>query len=198
MTKPLDHPGARALLPVALAFAFAASLAACKSEPVGERDREVLVRVGDLAAHGIGFDDAARYEKFEKSRYFDGSCELTYEFELPDAEVRPGAVYMRVAATVETDKQSATVAHGAEKVGFNVGMKFEGFEAEERKDFFRHGDDSSFFLLTKGGQPVGNFFVTRHGKRVYSIIVAGIYFDDPSAWSELISPKLEKFAAYNP
>jgi len=196
MPTPFNH--VRPALALALALLAAAGLAACKSEPVTERDREVLVRVQDLAAYEIQFQDAARYEKFEKSRYFDGSCELTYEFELPDAETRPNAIYLRVLATVETDKSGATVSQGAEKIGFGVGMKLEGIEAEERKDFFRHGDDSTFFVLTKGGKPVGNFFVTRFGKRVYSLLIAGVYFDDPAAWSELVTPKLEKFAAYNP
>lgn len=196
MTRAVKH--VRRALALSLALFSVAGFAACKNETLTERDREIFVRVQDLAAYEVQFPDAARYEKFEKSRYFDGSCELTYEFELPDAATRPGAVYMRVAATVETDKSGATVSHGAEKLGFGFGMKLEGIEAEERKDFFRHGDDSTFFVLTKGGKPVGNFFVTRFGKRVYSLLVAGVYFDDPAAWSELVTPKLEKFAAYNP
>ena len=152
----------------------------------------------DLAPYGIRFPDAARYEKFEKSRFFDGSYELAYEFQLPDAETRDGGVYMQVLAGVEKDESAAALSQGGEKLGIGFGMKLEGIRAEERQNFFRYGDNSAFFVLVKDGQPIGNYFSTRFGVRVYSILVAGVYFDDPAAWSALVTPKLEKFAAYKP
>lgn len=195
---PLRPTKQRRALLLALALAAACLQPACRKEPVTDRDREILLRVTDLADYGFRFQDAARHEKLEKLRYFDGSYELTYEFELPDAATRADALYMQVTATFEKDQSDAAISQGAEKIGFGFGMKLEGIKAEERKDFFRHGDESTFFVLVKDGQPVGNFFVTRDGARVYSILVAGVYFDDPAAWSELVTPKLEKFAAYKP
>jgi hypothetical protein len=196
---PLRPTKQRRALLLALALVAAACLQpACKQEPVAERDRDIILRVADLADYGIKFQDAARYEKFEKLRYFDGSYELTYEFELPDAATRADAVYMQVLASVEKDESGAALSQGGEKIGFGFGMKLEGIHAEERKNFFRYGDHSAFFVLVKDGQPIGNYFSTRFGVRVYSILVAGVYFDDPAAWSALVTPKLEKFAAYQP
>lgn len=62
----------------------------------------------------------------------------------------------------------------------------------------RHGDDSTFYVLKVKGEQVGQFYVTRFGPRVYSIFLTGLEFYEPGAWGELIKPKLEKFAAYNP
>ncbi len=82
------------------------------------------------------------------------------------AATRDDAIYMNVTANFVKDKSDAVISQGAEKIGFNFGMKFEGLKVEEKKDFFRYGDDSTFYVLVKNGLPVGNFFVTRDGARV--------------------------------
>lgn len=162
-----------------------------------DADREVLLLVKDLAPYGVSIPDAARYEKFEKTRYLEGSTELVYEFRLPEDWRGPG-VYIYVLASVEKDESSARFAHGAEKLALGAAAKFEDYEYEERKGFFPYGDDSTFYAIKAKGEQVGSYFTTRFGTRVYSVMLMGIEFYRPEAWAALIKPKLEKFAAYRP
>jgi hypothetical protein len=180
----------------ALVLALSLSLLGCRKEQVTDNDRAIFVRAQELAAYGLEIPDAARYEKFEKTRYFDGTYEVSYEFELPDDH--PKALYMQITASVERTARDARVTQTAEEVGLNLGLKVEGIKTEEKNDFYRHGEKSNFFVLTKDSKPVGHFFVTRNGPRVYSILIAGIHFKDPADWADLLNSKLEKFAAYTP
>ncbi|HEV3469775.1 MAG TPA: hypothetical protein VG148_10675 [Pyrinomonadaceae bacterium] len=184
------------LLPLPLALALCA--AACMRAAVSDGEREVLLRARDLAAYGFEFPEASRYESFNKTVYFDGSYDLIYEFEPPDDAAADSALYMNVTVTFEKSAQEARLVQGIEKFSLNAGMGLEGLKVEERKDFFRYGDASSFHVLTREGAPVGNYFVTREGAKVYSVLIAGFYFDDPEQWAELVTPRLQKFSALKP
>lgn len=187
----------RTLLPLLwLALLLAAS--ACKQAPVSEAERELFLRARDLEPYGIKFPQPERYERFGKTIYFDGSRELEYEFELPDDAAHENAIYMSVTVTFEKSAADARFSQGAEKFGAGAGMKIAGLRMEERPGFFSYGDESSFYVLLKGGEAVGNFFVTREGAKVYTALVAGVSFDDRETWAEFVTPRLHKFSAHKP
>ena len=187
----------RTLLPL-LWLLLAASAAACKQAPVSDAERELFLRARDLEPFGIKFPRPERYERFNKTIYFDGSRELEYEFELPDDAVHENALYMSVSITFEKNAADAKFSQGVEKFGADTGMKLAGLRLEEREGFFRYGDESSFYVLLKDGEAVGNFFVTREGAKVYTVILAGVSFDDREMWAGLVTPRLQKFSAHKP
>jgi hypothetical protein len=165
--------------------------------PVGAADKEVILRAGDLIPFGYGLEKTEQFEKFTRTKYFDGSHELTYEYETPDSE-EENALYMNVTVTVEKTTSDAWTSKGAGEIGMKFGLKASGVEQREIKDFYRYGDTSSFFILEKDGHPIGNMFSVREGKRVYVVILSGMYFDDAAAWKELMEERLRKFSAYAP
>jgi len=95
-------------------------------------------------------------------------------------------------------RSDAVVSQGAEKLALLYSLKAKGIEEQEVKDFYRYGDSSSFYILKKEGEPVGNYFTVREGDKLYSLILSGMYFDDPKVWKEIIEPKLKRFSAYAP
>ena len=155
-----------------------------------------MVQIQELAPYGYVFQNHSKHEKFSKSRDFDGTIELEYEFETPDSATK--SLYLNVVVTVARNQSDARVSHGAEKIGLLYGLKLQGVVQEERTNFYRYGDTSSFFVLKKDGSPVGNYFTVRQGAKTYSLMVAGVYFDDPELWKELVEPKLQRFTAYKP
>lgn len=187
----------RHLLP-AVPLALAVCAAACMRAAVSDAERDLLLRARDLAAYGFELPGVSRYERFDKTVYIDGSYDLDYECEVPEDAAPDNPVYMKVTVTFEKSAQDARVAQGIEDFSINAGMGLDGLKLEERKDFFRYGDASSFYVLTREGAPVGNYFVAREGAKVYSVVIAGVYFDDPEQWAELLTPKLEKFSALKP
>ena len=174
-------------------LALALCAAACQQTPVSEAEREMLLRADDLAAYGFELPEARAHESFTKTVYFDGSADVEYEFEPPDS-----ALYMSVTVTFEKQVSDALISKGIEKSALQVGIGIGGLKLEEKRDFFGYGDESSFYTLTKDGRPVGNFFITREGAKVYSIVIVGAYFEDSEEWAALVTPRLQKFSAHKP
>jgi hypothetical protein len=173
-------------------------LAGCqKNLPVSAADRAVVLRAADLVPYGYGLGDTERYETFEHIRYFDGSHELTYEFQTPDSE-EDNALYMNVIVSVEKSRTDALTTQGAQKIGLGIGLKANGITQREIEKFYEYGDSSSFSVLEKDGRPIGNIFTARDGKRVFVLMLSGMYFDDAETFKELIEARLRKFSAYQP
>jgi hypothetical protein len=188
----------RALLAIrALAVAaFALSVASCeRGLPVGEGEKAMLLRAADLVPFGYGLADTQKFETFTKTRYFDGSSDITYEHETPDSE-EDHPLYMNVTVTFERKASDAIVSRGAEKMAIRYSLKANDIELRELPDFYPFGDASEFFLLEKDGAPVGSYFVVRQGARAYTVMMTGMYFDDADEWKKLIAKKLDKFSTY--
>ncbi len=182
--------------PVLFALAAVLCAAGCTQAEMSEDEKELIVRAQDLAPYGFEVGDASRHEKFKKTVYFDRSYELEYEYETPDGSgLDP--LYVNVSISFEENVSDAKATQGAQRIGLSAGSYVNGLKMEEKKDFFKYGDESTYFvLLSKQGAPGGSYFITREGSKVYTLIVAGAVFDDPEAWAELVTPKLKKFSAH--
>ncbi|HSE34014.1 MAG TPA: hypothetical protein VLA93_20745 [Pyrinomonadaceae bacterium] len=164
---------------------------------VGSADKALLVQATDLVPYGYGFQNIAKHETFKKSRDIDGTVEIEYEFETPDNEVEH-SLYLDVVVTISRAKSDARVSSGAEKIGILAGLKFQGIVQEEKPGFYKYGDSSDFFVLKKDGTPIGNYFSVREGTKTYSILLAGMYIEDPDVWKELVEAKLKAMSTYKP
>ncbi len=174
------------------------SLLACwQKQSVSESEKVLFLRAHDLVEYGYEFQPIDKYESFTKTKYFDGSYELKYEFQTPESE-QDHPLYLSVTVTIEREKSDTLFSQGAEKIGLQIGLRREGVKIQEVKGFKKYGDDSSFSLLTKDGHVVGNIFTLRAGTRLYTVILAGMYIDDPQIWDELILPKLNLLSEYKP
>ena len=168
-----------------------------RSITVGPADKALLVQASDLVPYGYGFQNIAKHETFKKSRDFDGTVEIEYEFETPDSEVEH-SLYLDVVVTVSRATSDARISRGAEKLGLLGGLKLEGIVQEEKPGFYKYGDSSDFFVLKKDGTPVGNYFSVRDGKKTYSILLAGMYIEDATVWKDLVEAKLKAMSVYKP
>jgi hypothetical protein len=173
-------------------------LAGCqRGLPVDEADKAILLRADDLKEFGYGLEDTKRFETFEKTRYFDGSFDITYEFETPDSE-EENPLYLNVTATFEMNPADALVSYGAMKTSMKYAMKATGVEVRELAGPVEFGDASELYLLEKDGNPLGNLFAVRKGPRVYTLIMSGMYFDDRETWKDVVGAKLGRFASHTP
>jgi len=87
-----------------------AALPACLSVEVEQRDKELFVRADEFSKYGVAFSNTEKYEKYEKTRYLDGSVEITYEFEPPEAD----AAYLVETVTVEPKESDARMGQSIE------------------------------------------------------------------------------------
>lgn len=168
---------------------------ACRNVEVSESDKNLFVRFSDLTKYGFHYEKGENLETFEKIAYIDFSTEIAYTFETPENEESP--LYLSETLSLEPRKSGAMTSKGIDETVVTVGLKAGGIEAEEIKNFYKYGDASSFYVLKKDGNKVGNYFVMREGKKTFSILITGIYIDQADVWRELVEPKLKNISNYS-
>jgi hypothetical protein len=164
---------------------------------VQESDKTLFLRAQDLVDYGYGFPAIEKYESFTKAKAIDGSYDLEYEFETPDAE-QSAPLFLYVLVSIGKKKSDAQISQQGEKIALLSTLKAKGIQEEEIPNFYGYGDSSSFYVLKKEGKPIGNYFTVREGSKTYTVILSGMYFDDPQVWKEIMEPKLSRFSAYEP
>jgi hypothetical protein len=184
----------RAVLAAVLVF----GVAACTSEqPVSAADKAIFLRAGDLEKFGFSYENAEAYETFSKVRNFDGTHQLSYQFETPDSE-EESPLYIYITVSIARHAADAVIAQKAEKLGLLIGFKSEGAEEREVPGTLPFGDDAQLSLVVKGEHPIGNIFSLRDQEKTYLLVLTGVYFDSTEHFANLIGSKMERLAAYSP
>jgi hypothetical protein len=184
------------LLVVGLAALFWAT---ASEEALGPNDRAAIVDI-DMFLDWSGDPYVLDYsgEKIVKTRFFDGSYDVDYDFNVPED---PDAPYLNCNITIEKNKADANASYISMWAGALLGMHMLGdadVEVTERNDIFRWGDDSTFAILSVDGEPFGNMFSARMGTRVFFIVFSGIYTDDGEFVNDLLLPALNELHTYAP
>lgn len=168
---------------------------ACRNVEVSPTEKELFVRGQDLRNFGVEVPNPERYEKFTKTRFFDGTEDIEYEFEPPESDA---VMYMAQTISFAPKKSDAQLGQAAEDSVIGLGLTAYGLEKVEVPDFYRYGDSSTFYALRKDGQNVGNYFLVIEGGKTFSFLISGFYVDDPETWREIVEPKLKLFSAHKP
>jgi hypothetical protein len=168
-------------------------------EPLGPNDQAAIVDI-DMFLDWSGDSYAPDYsgEKIIKTRFFDGSYDIDYDYDIPED---PQAPYLTCNITIDKNNADAKASYVGMWAGAILGMHMLGdadVEVITRNDIFRWGDESTFAILSVDGEPFGNMFSTRKGNRVLFIIFSGIYTDDGELVSELLLPALNQLHTYAP
>ena len=189
-------PGVLILYVVGIAGVVLLYNYATKSLPISDKEWQVVIDARDLAAWSDGLPIEAQYEQLTKVRFFDFSHEVSYEYD-HDAY----GVYLNSTLNVEKKASDALATYlplwAATKAGLSLTAETE-ITVEEPEGFFAWGDQSRFAILHSNGSPFGNLFIARKGKKVFYLMVAGIYFDSASQWQEFVSPTLQSIEHYSP
>lgn len=164
-----------------------------KTVPLLPSERAALLTADDLLAAGNenGRADPAR-EKSGRNNLFDGSAELTYEY-----ESETPSMYVATTISLEKTVADAMASYAAQSVAGLVGLAVtqKKMKLEDRDDLLTWGDQSTAKLITYEGKPVGNLFIARKGTRIFLTTVTGVYFDDAEALREIVEPKLKAMDA---
>jgi hypothetical protein len=164
-------------------------------EPVTQAERDVLLTIDKLSEFVEVEADPSR-GKLRSIRHFDGSRELTYEYESQDTE---DALYLSSSVTLERRVSDARTVYLGSTLGFKLGMALEGENALRevaRPELFQWGDESRAVVLMKGEEPVGNLFVARKGTKVFLVILVGVFFDERETVDAALGPVLQRIDTY--
>jgi hypothetical protein len=154
-------------------------------------DRALILTVDEVATALEDFKKVDTAETLERRLYTDGSKELSYEYE--DIQ---GAhpIYVMSTMSAATSARDAR----AEYIGLVAGVRLgttlleDDMKEEPRDDLLKWGDESRSTILTMNGNRAGNYFVARKGDRIFSLMVSGVYYDDPAMFDALVRPHLER------
>lgn len=164
---------------------------------VAAGERELVLDISHLKGWMDGYTPDPAGETLQKTRYIDDSFEIDYVYDVPEDDNAPYLSYSVTFEPSETDASTTYVSlWGGTKVAFYVLGEVQ-VEVQEKNEIFHWGDDSRFGLLLAEGQPFGNVFVAKQGKRVVYLMLSGIYFDDTASFSDFLNPYLEKLSAFS-
>ena len=169
-----------------------------REQPVTEREREVILDIHSLAEWVKDFEPDSNYELLQKIRYIDWSYEVEYEYDESDNVDAP---YLSCTLNLERKRSDVLTTYVAAWNAAVIGMQIAGntdVTVDERNELFRWGDQSRFGILKSNEEPYGNMFVARNDKRVFFLVVSGVYFDDPDSIRELLMPVLDQVDNYTP
>lgn len=166
--------------------------------PVRDTDRAVLITAPDLAECADWFDPSKGAETVTKKRFLDGSYEIDYEYEHPEAD-EEGYVWAACTVTVDSTETDARITYGAGGIGSRFGLTASGLEVRDRDDLFSWPPESRCALLTlEDGTIVGNYFTCLVGTKTFEWVVSGMFFDDEEALDALLRPVLRRLRSYEP
>lgn len=163
-----------------------------------ERQRHALLTIGDFAPIGFEFENASRYESFERTTYFDGSYTIDYEFD-PTAE--DSTIYLAVSIDVERSVRDARLSMLATRKGMSLVYSVGGLRIRqdstvrwhrkgEKREAVSIPDELFLGDLLQDTSVVGQLLMARFGVIVYSVLVTGYVFDFPDTWRSLLDPRL--------
>jgi hypothetical protein len=176
------------LLVVILAVGVFMDLTATE-EPPSQAERQLVVDIELLAEFLGGFEPRLEHQTAVKRTFLDSSYEIDYLYDNPE-EAHP---YIECCLAVDTDVMGAEASYfgmwSGSKMGIHLTAEVD-VEIAERNDLFSWGDQSRFAILQVDGQPTGYLFVARKGKKVFHLLIGGVYLDEVSEFKSLVEPVL--------
>lgn len=164
-----------------------------QNRPVSAAERAIVVTFDDLALRAK-LQKADSAESLTKTTFPNTTVEYRYE----EKQESP-RLFVQSSAVFESTSFAAGAFVTTFDTGFGIGSARNGGVTRVRRDeLLRWGDESRAYLLQFEGNPIGNVFVARKGSRVFTLVVSGVYFDDPDAFGSLLLPKLEALERYEP
>jgi hypothetical protein len=168
----------------------AAMLGGCTPAAISDAERHAVLTPADLAAYGYPKPSDPEDETWEAWWWFDGSKEIEYSYETI-VEGQPKAFSIYVSLSLENTNADALASYGASVLGYKVGSEAATLARVELTDACDYAERCALFLIAYEGKPLGNQFILQAGRAVYSVQIAGLYFDEPGPWHEIITPKID-------
>jgi len=177
---------------ILLTIAIMVLFVSCVKQKMSETEKSYFLNVSELKKLNISVpDDYKKYEKFEKTFYFDFTYELEYEYE-PAGDNSDVAF---ISQTIEFEnKKSDVLINNLISDSLSAGIyKAHGIKMKDVSNLYKYGDNSKLFqLVNKNNTAVGYTFMAVLNKTIFKFNIIGITIDDPQTWKVLLDEKLKK------
>ena len=170
--------------------------------PHGREDRRVVVRASDVAKFldesTVAFAPSTRriHSRFSKRISAAGAYTLAYSYGNEEEQLS-----IRSTATIvdSGDADSAREIFYASLQNHRATENREqGVRLVPLPITVGKADDSRFYLILQDGRPIGNAFAAWRGNVATDLRLTGVYFDEPSSFRRLVTPKFARLSRFDP
>lgn len=160
-------------------------------------DYPIITTIDELSDYyDLKIDDTGKFETTTITKYFGGSFELEYAYELLETEEYDPLYYsitVEKEGTVKDAMEVYIIGKSAVKL---VGNSFDQGTIEI-DSLQLPGDDSYYALRTFEGEPNGMFYIVRKGTRIFTMMISGMYTTDHSLINDILNPKIERLEEFD-
>lgn len=163
-----------------------------RSVEMTDADRRMVVSAEVLAPFFEGFTPNSSHEVISKSKSFDNSISLEYEYDSP----KDDEPYIAVTIAHHINKSNADAHFSTEWTAQSIGVSISNGKISEGNVYYRGGDRSRFGNLKMEGVVVGHLFVAQKGNSVYAFSIGGFTMEEPELWSHLFDDRIESLQSW--
>jgi hypothetical protein len=158
-----------------------------------EEEMQLLIPVSRLEPLGVTGLNPGACESVIAKRNLDGSLELEYEYDSERAPESSRFLFYKSEAEISDSAEDARESHMLQVAAYKAGtMLVKGRKLERSSASFSVGEQNYLGTVTQDGKPLGTVAVVRQGTIVHSVLILGLYFDDPEQLKTLLKPVLAK------
>ncbi len=177
-----------------LVILIIAVVTGCSSQelPLTKMDKRVLLKISDFTPFVKEEAIDPTKGEMQKELISGNLYKLYYEYKFQ-------GVYIQSVVYVASSIRDAKKKHSKFINGVKTRFSFiKGIALKEISSYRKWGDDSQFFLMIQNDESYGNAVTVIDGKKVYNLVITGIYFNGIKDFENTISPKLAYLRNYRP
>lgn len=118
----------------------------------------------------------------------DGTREVEFDYDCGEGS----AMFLTSGAEIGRNVRDARESFALSIAAYKTGMAIGGGTVDPRPELLTMGDQHYAAVVRSGTNIIGNVFVVRQGRVLHTLVLAGIYFDDPEDIRDLFAPLLEE------
>jgi hypothetical protein len=177
-----------------LSILLSVLLTGCISTSISEKEKTLLLTVEDFGEYGVDYSEDYLGE-YSKKYYTDVSSEIKYRYD-PSEDSSATPFYLVSSIEFDRSESDARESYSLGILAYQGGSFLGGADIEEAKGFISLGDETYFASVKNDNATLGNIISVRRGNRIYSLIIGGMYIDDPEVLEELLSDRLSAMESF--
>lgn len=154
-------------------------------------DYPLVMDVKELSQnYNLNIDTSGKHETTSITKYYEGTVELNYKYELIESEeYQP--FYYDVTVVKSRTKYEADERYFVLKGALNITNTIIDQEIVEIDSIQLPGDDTYYAWNYHEEMPLAMIYLIRKGRFIYSVHLAGIHITDHSILTEIILPRVQ-------
>ena len=156
------------------------------SRPPTDAEKRLILSAASFEEFGQKLQP--KCQKYTSKLNLDGTREVEFDYDCGEGAPMFLTSGAEIGRNERDSRESFVLAISAYKTGLLIG----GGSLEPRHELLTLGDQHYAAQIRKGTNIIGNVFVVRQGRVLHTLVMTGLYFEDPDDIHDLFTPLLEE------